>query len=140
MIHAEQIRPEQRRLLTAGTGADFQDRVALVVLVFRQQRQLDAQFEFGQPLTQRPHLVIGQCLDFGLVGRLRHLGCLGKLGLGAAQVFDAVDDRPELAILLRHLGKLAAAQPGAGQCLAQFRMPTQQLVEARFESTFHFTA
>ena len=41
LVHAEQIGGEQRRLVAAGAGAHFEDRVALVVRVLRQQRQLD---------------------------------------------------------------------------------------------------
>ena len=36
LVHAEQLGGEQRRLVAAGAGADFEDRVALVVLVLRQ--------------------------------------------------------------------------------------------------------
>ena len=37
LVHAEQIGGEQRRLVAAGAGADFQDGVALVGRVLRQQ-------------------------------------------------------------------------------------------------------
>ena len=39
LVHAEELGGEQRRLLAAGAGAHFEDRVALVVVVLGQQRQ-----------------------------------------------------------------------------------------------------
>ena len=45
LVHAEQVGGEQRRLFAAGAGAHLEDRVALVILVLRQQRQLDVEFQ-----------------------------------------------------------------------------------------------
>ena len=39
-VHTEQIAREQRRFIAAGTGANFNKRVTLVVRVFRQQQNL----------------------------------------------------------------------------------------------------
>src|ERR1700757_4248598 len=41
LIHPEQVAGEQRRLVAAGAGADFQHDVAIVHGVFRQKRDAD---------------------------------------------------------------------------------------------------
>ena len=137
LIHAEQNRAEQRRLLAAGAGADFEDRVALVVFVLRQQGQPDLELELGEAPAQRAHLLLGHRLHVGVVAGFGHLRRGRELGLGAAQILDAVDNRAELAVFLRQPGELGAAEPRAGQRRAQLGMAAQQLVEARFECGFH---
>ncbi len=47
-VHAEKVAGEQRRLVTAGAGADFEDDALLVVGVARQQQLLQLDLEFGQ--------------------------------------------------------------------------------------------
>ena len=64
-VHAEQVAGEQRRFVAAGAGADFEEDVALVVGVFRQQQLLQVGFELRQSL---PCAV----LDFRL-GEFLHL-------------------------------------------------------------------
>jgi hypothetical protein len=68
LVHAEQVAREQRRLVAAGAGADFEHRRALVGRVARQQRQRQAALgESGSVLADRldllarhrAHLVIG---------------------------------------------------------------------------------
>ena len=49
LVHAEQIAGEQRGLVAAGAGADFEDDVALVHRVLRQQRQADLLLELVAP-------------------------------------------------------------------------------------------
>ena len=45
LVHAEQIAREQRRLIAAGAGADFEDDVALVHRVLGQERKPDLLLE-----------------------------------------------------------------------------------------------
>ena len=52
---------------------------------FGSSDMFDAQFELGQALAQRLHLLLGQRLHFGVVGRAGHLGRRGHLGLRLAQ-------------------------------------------------------
>ena len=85
LVHAEQVAGEQRRLVAAGAGADFEDGVLLVGGVLGQQQdldvllqRLDALLELRQlGLGQRPHLGIGR-----LVGE--HRLEIGMLLLGGA--------------------------------------------------------
>ena len=51
LVHAEQVAGEQRRLVAAGAGADFEDDVALVHRVLGQQREPEL---LDQPLALAP--------------------------------------------------------------------------------------
>ena len=138
LIHAEQVGGEQCGFLAAGAGADFEDRVALVVLVPRQQRQLDLHFQLGQPLAQRLHLLFGKRLQLRFsASSLGHFCRRRQFLLGSAQRLDTVDDRLQLAVFLRQLGKIGTAQPGGRERLAQLGLAADDLVEARFERAFH---
>ena len=64
-IHAEEVAGEQRRLVAAGAGADFEDGAFLVGRVLRQQR--DAQFLFER---REPHARLGALA----LGKAAHLG------------------------------------------------------------------
>ena len=85
LVHAEQVAGEQRGLVAAGAGADFQDRVVLVHRVLRQQRQPDLAARALAPGLQR-----------GLLGfrQLAHLG-IGR-GIGDHRV-EIGDSRPATA-------------------------------------------
>ena len=73
LVHAEQVAGEQRGLVAAGAGADFEDDVALVHRILGQQRELDLLLQRGALLLQRR-----------LLG-LRHRAHLGVgLGIGDA--------------------------------------------------------
>ncbi|MNN69227.1 hypothetical protein D3C81_1849960 [compost metagenome] len=39
-VHTEQIAGENRRFVTAGTGTHFQEAIALIIRIFRQQQHL----------------------------------------------------------------------------------------------------
>ena len=58
----------------AAEAPDFEDGIALIVLVARQQRQLDLHFQIGQPLAKRLDLLLGKRLQLRVVPRLGHLG------------------------------------------------------------------
>ena len=52
LIHAKQFAGEEPGLVAAGTGAHFEDGVALVGLVFGQQEELDLVLELGHALCR----------------------------------------------------------------------------------------
>ena len=52
LVHAEQVAGEQRGLVAAGAGADFEDGVVVVHRVLRQQRELDLLLELVASLLQ----------------------------------------------------------------------------------------
>ena len=103
-IHAEQVAGEQGRLVAAGAGADFQENVAFVVGVLRQQQLLQVDFNLRQLLPgalclvlgKRFHLRVGQHflggfqVQFGLLEalvELDHRRDFGMLAGKAAIVF-----------------------------------------------------
>ena len=52
VVHAVKIGGEDCRLAAAGAGADFDDRVAILVLVRRQQRDLEIALELGDAFLE----------------------------------------------------------------------------------------
>ena len=66
LVHAEQIAGEQRGLVAAGAGADFQDGVVVVHRVFRDQRKLDLMFELIPSRLQRRLLGVRQLAHLGI--------------------------------------------------------------------------
>jgi len=63
-IHPEQIAGKQTGFIAAGSRADFQKDVFVVVGVFGQQQDLDFFFQRGKLLLQLGHFLFGQRLQF----------------------------------------------------------------------------
>ena len=83
LVHAEQVAGEQRGLVAAGAGADFQDHVALVHRVLGQQRE-------------------AQLLASALRGASSSAGCSASaMSRMSASVFGIGDHRVQLGDLLR---------------------------------------
>ena len=72
LVHAEQVAGEQRGLVAAGAGADFQDGVVVVHRVFGNQRELEL-------LARAPSLRVEQRRRLG-VRELAHLGVGRRVG------------------------------------------------------------
>ena len=68
LIHAEKIAGEQRRLVAAGAGADFEDGAFLVGRILRQQRDAQLLFERLEPQLGLAQLLFGEARHLG-VGR-----------------------------------------------------------------------
>src|SRR5690606_8228629 len=77
LVHAVEVGGEQRRLVAAGAGADFEHRRAGVGRIARQHRDLQLVFGFGEALAQFGELFVGERFHFGVVGKGRELGDLG---------------------------------------------------------------
>jgi hypothetical protein len=114
-IHAEQVAGENRRLVTAGAGAYFQEGVTVVSGVFRYELFLQFQFQL---FTARLHLAQflvghGAQVRVGVVqhfpGRLLLLLCLLQCG-------EAVDHRVELRIFHRQGAKALAVGDSVRVC------------------------
>ncbi|MGF6370211.1 hypothetical protein OKW40_002961 [Paraburkholderia sp. RAU6.4a] len=135
-IHAQQIAREQRGFVAAGARADFEENVALVVRVFRQQHFL--QFD-----AERLH-TIACCADF-LFGEIahRHVGEQflrgGGVVLRPAPQPVMLDDRVELRVFARQLAVLVEVGGDvlAAQQVVQFGQPGGQLVELALHARFH---
>ncbi len=102
---------EQRRLVAAGSGADFQDRVLLVGGVLGQKLDPHPVFEILHALADVVDLVLRQRAHLGIGRAVVHdLLEVGQLLGGGAPGDDAVDDRLELGMLLREAHELLARQ------------------------------
>ena len=116
LVHAEQIGGEQRRLVAAGAGADFQDGVLLVGRVLGQQHALHGALELRQALLQRRRLFLGHGLHVGIGGHRPRRRFSSRLGL--APFADRLDQRPEVGIFLRGRDELLRIETAARQrCL-----------------------
>ena len=105
LVHAEQVAGEQRGLVAAGAGADFEDDVALVHRVLGQQREPDLLLQRGSALLRAPasrlaamraHLGVGRG-----IGEQRFEP--GDLGGDVAIGLDGLDDGPKLGEFARQL-------------------------------------
>jgi hypothetical protein len=99
-VHAEEVAREERALVAARARADFEEEVALVVGIARQEHPLHLRFEGGEALAARANLVLG---EFPHVGVLRHLLGGGDVALGFPIFGEELDHRLDLGALLREL-------------------------------------
>ena len=72
LIHPEQVAGEQRGLVAAGAGADFQHHVALVHGVLGQQRDADLLRQFDAARLQRFALGLRHAAHLGVGRGIRH--------------------------------------------------------------------
>ena len=104
LIHPEQVAGEQRGLVAAGAGADFQHHVAVVHGVFRQQRDADLLLEIGDARPQRLEFGLRHAAHFRIGCRIREQRFgIRDLGAGRAVGFDGVDQRIEVGEFARDL-------------------------------------
>ena len=104
LVHAVEIAGEQRGLVAAGAGADFEDDVALVHRVLGQEGEPDVLLQgFALALQQRAlfardvaHLRVGRGIG-------DHLVEVGELGDGVAIGFHLLDHRRDLGELAGEL-------------------------------------
>ncbi len=109
LVHAEQVAGEQRRLVAAGAGADFEHRRLVVGGVARQQLERQRALGERQRLGDRRRLRLGHLAHLGigehrvqsrrLVAQPPHLGRRG-------------DDGGQLGIVLRQRDELVRRQVG----------------------------
>ena len=87
LVHAEQVAGEQRRLVAAGAGADFEDGVLLVGGILRQQQELDVVLQRLDALARAPGSSASASARISRVGRLvgEHRLEIGELVFGGAQ-------------------------------------------------------
>ena len=137
LVHPKKLSSKQGGFFAPRPGAHFEDGVALVILVARQQRRPDLRLQFGEALLDAAHFLFGERLQFGIGVRLGHLLRGGQFALGAAQGLDTLDDRRQLTVFLGKLDEIAAGQRAARKRMAEFVAAPHELVETRFERRFH---
>ena len=124
LVHAEQVGGEQRRLLAAGAGADFEDGVLLVGRVLGQQHALHGLLELGQALLERRRPLpppSPSCRD-----RPASASVSFSSLLGLAPFVDRLDQRPEVGILLGGRDELLQSRlpPDSAACSSAWRATT----------------
>ena len=104
LVHAEQVAGEQRGLVAAGAGADFQDHVALVHRVLRDQREADLLRERVALFLERRLLGFGERAHLGIGrGVGEHRVEIGDLALRRPVGRDGRHQRLQLGELARQL-------------------------------------
>ena len=104
LIHPEQVAGEQRGLVAAGAGADFQHDVAVVHGILGQQRDADLLRQLGAAFHQPLALGLGHAAHLGVRGGVRYQRIdAGQFGIGGAVGFDGVDQRIEFGKLAGEL-------------------------------------
>ena len=105
VVHAEQVAGEDRRLIAAGGGADFEKDVAVVVRVFRQQQRLDIGFKFFDKPPRLRDFLLRHLAD-GRIFVLEH-GLRGfQLLVGRAVIAVQLHHRIDFGVFLRQLAEL----------------------------------
>ena len=123
LVHAQQVAGEQRRLVAAGAGADFEHRGALVGGVARQQLDRQRALGLGQLLADFLGLMRRQLLELGLGGGVggeagQHL----QLGAQPAHLARRRGDRLDLRIFLGQAHELVGREVGRGHRLGQLML------------------
>ncbi len=98
-VHAQHFSREELGLVTAGSGADLEDHVLLVVRVGRQK--LDAQVvdQLGLLRLKGAHFLLGHFVHLGIAG-IAHLERLGQLLSSIEELAPCLHDRLDLGDLL----------------------------------------
>ena len=126
-VHAEEIRREQPRLITAGAGADFHDDVLVVAGVPGQQQHAQAFLQRGGAGGERLELLLRHCAQLSIALHLQHLARLVKLVALAAVGAVGLDDLGQAGTLATEIGHARVVR-------RDFRIAQQavQFVETRF--------
>src|SRR6185437_14887342 len=102
LVHAEQVAGEQRRLVAAGAGANFEDGVMVVHRILRQQREADVVGQLLAARLQRRLLGLREPLHLAVGRRVGDQGVeVGDLAFGGAIGLDRIDHRRELGVFAR---------------------------------------
>jgi hypothetical protein len=124
-VHPEELLGEERRLVAAGSGADLQDDVLVVVGVLGKEEDADLLFERLDLPFQAVGFDLRHFAQLVPSGKgLEHLAGAGELVLHLAQLPDLLDDRGDLphgAVDLRRL-LVIGGDVGAAQTLLERRV------------------
>ena len=132
-VHPEQIRGEERRLVAAGTRADFEDDVLLVVRILRNEEDLEILQQRLAPHLERLQLLARQIAHVGIVAVDELLGARDVL-FDAPVLAELLHERLELGERLRRaavFGRvgLHLRRAELGHQLVVLVLDAQQLVE-----------
>ena len=104
LVHAEQIAGEQRRLVAAGAGADFENDVALVHRILGNEREPQLLLERRAPRFELGPFGLGDGAHFGVGRRIRDQARQPvELALRVAIGLHRLDHRRKLGEFARQL-------------------------------------
>jgi len=108
-VHPEELGGEQRRLVAAGAGADFEDDVLLVVRILGDQQNLELRQERLPPRDERLQLLFGELAHVRVAGGRQLFGLrdVADDGLVLAEPFDERLDLGQRLRVLPVLGRIA---------------------------------
>jgi hypothetical protein len=135
-VHAREVGGEQGRLVAAGAGADFEEGVARVVRVARQQRGLQLQV---QPVD------IGARLGDLLLRHLGHVRLVeyglrvGEVALTLFELAKLLDQPGDLGVLARQLAKAlhVARDARVAERRVELVQAQREALELLAEGVFH---
>ena len=105
VVHAVKIGREERRFVAPGAGADFHDGVAILVLIRRQERDLDLLLRAADALLQRRDFRRGHLGQFG-VGIPGQFLVFAQFHLRLAIALPEVEQLLGAGVLAHHVARL----------------------------------
>ena len=129
LVHAEQVRREQRRFVAAGAGADFEHRRARIGAVARQHGDREAVLGLGQLAAQLGQLLVGQRLHLRILAQRRQLG---DLGAHLAHLARRLRHRLQLGIIAAGGDEFVRRQRARSEPSLEFGIAVGDLSEALF--------
>ena len=123
LIHAEEVAREYRRLVTAGTAADFNDGILAVVRIGRNEQKFDVLLHLGQLALYFCNLLAGHVLEVGIALVHEHVLRRGQVIHGLLVLQAGLDYGFQLLVVLvkLHVALHVAHYLGAGQLFLQGR-------------------
>ena len=135
-VHAQQVAGKEGAFVAAGAGADFDDGVAGVVGVARQQQVFDAGFGFLQAGFGVSGFFVGKVAQLGVVAHLAGGLQVGVCLLPAGIVVQHFADFGVFLVQFPEQGDVTA-DVFAGQLGVEFVQPVLQAVQLGPQGVFH---
>ena len=123
LIHAEQIAGEQRRLVAAGAGADFEDGALLVRGVLGQEELGHHIAQLGDPPVEALGLFAGDLAHLGIGEQRLEVGAFASRRRAARSI--ALIDRLDLGPLAAEPDQRVAVERGRELCVDQLHAGDQ---------------
>ncbi len=136
LVHAKQVAGEDRRLVAAGTGADFEKHVAGIVWIAGQQLAVDFLLETFAIGVHARQFLLGHFAHARVVDHFLRGGLVrARLAQGA----HALHHRGDLGVFARQVAELVllADDRGVGEQAFDFLETFDQALEPGFQGGVH---